>query len=105
MAHGDVAAMNAIAGLYAQGEGVRRDPAMAATWYRRSAERGDPIGQLNLGDMYSQGAGVPRDRVAAYIWLSRAAAQGNAWAANRKKEIAATMTAAEIAAAQRASPD
>lgn len=105
VAHGDVAAMNAIAGLYAQGEGVRRDPAMAATWYRRSAERGDPIGQLNLGDMYSQGAGVPRDRVAAYIWLSRAAAQGNAWAANRKKEIAATMTAAEIAAAQRASPD
>ena len=92
--------MNAIAGLYDQGEGARRDSATAATWYRRSAERGDSVGQLNLGDMYSWGAGVPRDRVEACFWLSLVAAQGNAWSANRKKEIAATMTAVEIAAAQ-----
>jgi hypothetical protein len=99
-ATGNVAAMNAIAGLYAQGEGVRRDPSVAAAWYRRSAERGNPIGQLNLGDMHGRGAGVPRDRGEAYFWLSLAAAQGNAWSAERKKEIARTMTAAEIAAAQ-----
>ncbi len=99
-ASGEASAMNAIAGLYDQGEGVRREPALAAAWYRRSAERGDPVGQLNLGDMYGRGVGVPRDRVEAYIWLSLAAARGNTWSANRKKEIAATMTAVEIAAAQ-----
>ena len=99
-AGGDTAAMNAIAGLYAQGEGVGRDPAMAATWYRRTAERGDSVGQLNLGDMYGRGAGLPLDRVRAYFWLSLAASQGNAWSANRKMEIAGTMTAAEIAAAE-----
>jgi TPR repeat protein len=92
--------MNAIAGLYDQGEGVPRNPAMAATWYRRSAERGDSVGQLNLGDMYSRGAGLPLDRVRAYFWLSLAAAQGNAWSADKKLELARTMTAAEIAAAQ-----
>ena len=96
-ARGDVASMNAIAGLYDQGEGARRD---SATWYRRSVERGNSVGQLNLGDMYSRGAGVPRDRVEACFWLSLATAQGNAWSANRKKEIAATMMAVEIAAAQ-----
>lgn len=99
-AKGNVPSMNAIAGLYAQGEGVRQDPSVAVTWYRRSAERGDSVGQLNLGDMYSRGTGVPHDRVEAYFWLGLAAARGSAWSANRKKEIARTMTANEIAAAQ-----
>lgn len=103
-ARGDVASMNAIAGLYDQGEGARRDSATAATWYRRSAERGDSVGQLNLGDMYSRGAGVPRERVEACFWLSLAAAQGNAWSANRKKEIAAAQSRYEALKRQPPSP-
>ena len=43
--------MNAIAGLYDQGEGARRDSAIAASWYRRSEERGDFVGQLNFGEI------------------------------------------------------
>ena len=99
-AKGDAEAMNAIAGLYDQGEGVRRDPALAATWYRRSAERRNSVGQLNLGDMYGRGLGLPLDGAEAYFWLGLAASQGNAWSADREKEIARTMTAAEIAAAE-----
>ena len=45
-AGGETAAMNAIAGLYDQGNGVRRNPTMAAKWYRRSAERGNAVGSL-----------------------------------------------------------
>ncbi|MDP6774734.1 MAG: hypothetical protein QGI63_10715 [Rhodospirillales bacterium] len=99
-AAGSIAAMNAIASLHAEGEGVRPDRALAAAWYRRAAERGDAVAQLNLGDMYSRGLGIRRDPVEAYLWLGLAAAQGSAWAAQRQNEIAATMTAADIGRAR-----
>ena len=97
---GDPRAMGAIANLYLQGEGVRPDAATAASWYRRAADRGDAAAQLNLGDMFSRGIGVPRDRMEAYVWLSLAAAQGNAWAGGRLRDVAASMTAAQIAEAR-----
>jgi len=42
------------------------------------------------------------DRIAAHKWFNLAAARGNTKAAERRREIAAEMSAAEIAAAQRA---
>lgn len=41
------------------------------------------------------------DRVAAHMWFNLAAARGNRDAAQRRQEIAAEMTAIEIAEAQR----
>lgn len=99
-AAGSADAMNAIANLYAEGEGVRPDGALAAAWYRRAAERGDAIAQLNLGDMYSRGHGIRRDLVEGYLWLGLAAAQGSAWAAERQNKFAAEMTAADIRRAE-----
>ncbi len=42
------------------------------------------------------------DRIAAHKWFNLAAARGNRKAAEHRREIAAEMSAAEIAAAQRA---
>jgi TPR repeat protein len=97
---GDPEAQVALAGLYLGGLGLRADLAQAVHWYRRAAEQGEAVAQLNLGDLYSRGEGVPRDPVQAYLWLSLAAAQGRLWPDLRRKEIAAIMTAAELAEAE-----
>jgi TPR repeat protein len=98
---GDGDAQVALAGLYRSGLGVPADLGEAALWYLRAAERGEPVAQLNLGDLYARGAGVPRDLVQAYLWLSLAAAQGRRWAERRRRGIAAAMTAAQLAEAER----
>ena len=98
---GDAEAQVALAGLYRGGLGIPADLAAAARWYRRAAGQGEAVAQLNLGDLYSRGAGVPRDLVQAHLWLSLAAAQGRRWAERRQHEIAAAMTAAELAEAKR----
>ena len=94
--HGDVDAQVALAGLYEAGLGVRRDDRRAAHWYRTAAERGHVIARLNIGDFYSRGRGVDLDRVKAWYWLDLAAAAGSAWARNRRDEVAALMTDAQI---------
>ncbi len=96
---GDGEAEAALAGLYVQGLGVKRDAAMAARWYRRAAERGHGVAQMNLGDMLARGLGVKRDPVRAYVWLELAARQGKVWAARRRDQLAGTMTAGERALA------
>ncbi len=100
-AAGQADAMTAIAGLYAGGTGVARDPGLALTWYRRGARLGDATSQLNLGDMIARGQGQDRDPVEASMWLGLAAGQGNRWAAERKRGLARTMTPAEVAEAER----
>ena len=57
---------------------------------------------FRLGLMYSTGESVPTDMVAAHKWFNIAALRGNDEAARLRCEIAAEMSAAEIAAAQRA---
>lgn len=52
------------------------------------------LGMKASGEMF--------DRVAAHKWFNLAAARGNAKAADHRREIAAEMSPAEIAAAQRA---
>jgi hypothetical protein len=47
-------------------------------------------------------AGTPAERVEAHKWFNIAAARGNSDAVRLRREIAAEMSNAEIAAAQRA---
>ena len=56
---------------------------------------------LDLGIMYSVGRSVPVDRVEAHKWLNIAAARGCREAVPLRAELAAEMTPAEIAAAQK----
>jgi uncharacterized protein len=60
---------------------------------------------FDLGIKYSSGRNVPIDYVAAHKWFNLAAMNGNQNAARLRREIAAEMTEAEIAAAQRAARD
>ncbi len=60
---------------------------------------------FRLGMMYSTGVDVPADYVSAHKWFNLAALRGCADAARLRREIAAQMSEAEIAAAQRAARD
>ena len=60
---------------------------------------------FELGIKYSSGRNVPVDYVAAHKWFNLAAMKGHQDAVRLRREIAAEMTDAEIAAAQRAARD
>ncbi len=73
---GNTTAMNNLANMYDQGQGVEQDLATAAQWLTRAAEAGDSIAQLNLGLAYEKGRGVAHDNRIAADWFRRAAEQG-----------------------------
>jgi hypothetical protein len=58
-----------------------------------------------LGIRYAVGNNVPADLVAAHKWFNIAALKGSRDAIRLRQEIAANMSPAEIAAAQRAARD
>ena len=94
-------AMTRLGMIYHNALGVDRDPATAATWWAKAAARGDADGQAMLGAAHLLGAGVPRDGVAALAWLLRASAGGSALAASFLNNARSTLTADEIAEAER----
>jgi TPR repeat protein len=49
----------ALGELFEAGQGVPRDEAQAANWYRRAAEQGYANAQYNLAALYAVGKGVP----------------------------------------------
>lgn len=50
----------------------------AAAWYRKDAELGVIVAQVNLAIMYLDGLGVAQDFQQAAKWFQKAAEQGNA---------------------------
>ncbi len=60
---------------------------------------------FELGMMCATGRSAPADLVSAHKWFNIAAMRGNADAARLRRELAADMSEAEIAAAQRAARD
>jgi len=60
--------------MYRNGTGVSKDPAQAASWYRKAAEQGFDLAQRALGEMYEQGEGVPKDLYQAMHWYWHATA-------------------------------
>ena len=105
---GDVDSQNRLAGLYLAGDGVQQDYAEAARWYRKAADQGDTDAQNELGSLYGNGHGVEKDYVEAYRWFELTATRnpGNDFetrenAARNRDMLAARMTPAEIAEAQK----
>ena len=82
-------------------QGVAQDYAEAVKWWRKAAEQGYVLAQLNLGTSYAEGQGVAQDYVSAHMWFNLAAAQG--WITGRKRRdaIQKNMPPDQIAAAQR----
>jgi len=94
--------------MYANGQGLPKDPAAAAGWYRRAAEQDSPLAQIRLGLMYRAGAGVPQDDVQAHLWAGLAARQqGHVQkiAQALQQALEAGMTPARIAEAKRLAED
>ena len=59
--------------LYAKGEGVTQDYAIAAKWFRAAANQGSARAQYDLGVLYERGRGVPVDLTEAAKWYLKAA--------------------------------
>ncbi len=79
IAQGDVEAEVALGNLYESGQSVLPlDPAQAAEWYRRAADKGHAGAQMNLAMMYVDGQGVPRNISQAIAWFEKAADRGDA---------------------------
>jgi TPR repeat protein len=74
---GDALAQFDVGYAYQTGEGVPKDPATAAQWYRRSAENGNVGAQFMLGFMYRTGEGVDVDYSEALKWYRKAAKAGD----------------------------
>jgi TPR repeat protein len=78
---GDSEAAFALATLYLNGDGVTRNTAMAAGWFRRAADAGHADAAYNLGNAYRLGLGTPKDINRALDWYTRAADDGSMVAA------------------------
>lgn len=74
---GSTTAMNNLANMYDQGQGVERDPRKAVSWLRKAAGLGDRVAQLNLGLAYEDGRGVKQDNREAARWFRKSAVQGD----------------------------
>ena len=90
---------------YERGEGVPQDGKLAAKWYARSAEQGYTIGQSNYAIFLAAGKLVQQDYVEAHKWANLAAAratpENQKIFAESRDRIAAEMTPAQIAEAQK----
>ena len=84
---GNAQAQAQLAAMYANGDGVPEDNAVAFKWFRKAAEQGLPDAQNVLGLMYAAGKGTPRDDIAALVWFNLAARTGNE-DAKKNREIA-----------------
>jgi TPR repeat protein len=105
-AQGYALAQNSLGGMYYNGQGVPQDHAETLKWFHLAAAQGEANAQHNLGNMYVEGLGVPQDYVEAHKWFYLAAAtytekQERDEAAKRRDIVAARMTPAQIAEAQK----
>ncbi len=103
---GDARAQFRLGFMYAKGQGVSQDYAEAIKWYQKAAEQGDAAAQNNLGFTYSRGQGIPQDYTLAHMWYNLAASHwppgsDRDMAVKNRDIVAAKMTPAQIAEAQR----
>jgi TPR repeat protein len=73
---GNPGAMTYLAIMYATGQGVTRDDAVARQWFESAAAAGIAVAMRNLGVMHRDGLGGPPDLQQAHQWFEKAAAGG-----------------------------
>ncbi len=73
--------------MYLNGDGIPKNEAEAAKWYRKAAEHGDATAQHILGIMYEDGIGVSKDDKMAIKWYDAAVKQGNESARARLQDL------------------
>jgi len=100
---GDAVAQYNLAVMYGIGRGVAEDEWAARVLFRNSAEQGYAPAQYNLAVSYERGLGGPVDFIAAYAWYDLATKRGYDDGVNGRDKIAARLTAAELAKAEKMS--
>jgi TPR repeat protein len=90
-----------LAVMHANGWGVPQSDEEAFNWYSLAAEQGVTPAQINVGRMYAGGFGVAQDKVQGHSWFSIAAELGDDDATLNRDNLAALMSAEEIAEADR----
>lgn len=88
-----------IAVMHANGWGVPQSDAEAFKFYSLAAEQGVIEAQNAVAKMYFGGFGAEKDYVQAHKWFSIAAEMGDLNAAPKRDDLAARMSADEIAEA------
>src|SRR5579863_10184237 len=75
-ARGNALAMMNLGEWYANGQGVSRNSAESAAWYRKAADTGNAFAMEKLADHYVTGDGVPQDGSVAASLYQKSADQG-----------------------------
>ena len=96
---GNPRAMHNLAVLVADGDG-KPDYTSAVIWFRKAAEYGIHDSQYNLAILLARGLGTPQSLVQSYQWFAIAAQQNDTDAATKRDEVAAKMTASDLAVAK-----
>ena len=94
-------AQYALGTIHLAGRGVRQNFQTAFKWFEMAAQHNHAESQYQIGLMYRSGGGVAIDKTRAYVWFNLAAAQGHARAAIERDRLLPTMTAEQVAVAQR----
>jgi TPR repeat protein len=97
---GDARAQFNLGVIYFNGQGIPHDPVKAVDWYRAAADQGYGPAQANLSFMYETGQGLLQNYVEAYKWATLAGTHGADAAGGALEQLAAKMTAEQIAEAK-----
>ncbi|HZB62432.1 MAG TPA: hypothetical protein VE423_07180, partial [Microvirga sp.] len=97
---GNIRAMHNLATLLASGVHGKPDYAAAFRWYGEAAEAGLQDSQFNMGVLLARGIGARQDFAKAFGWFALAAAEGDADAARKRDQVAARLSAADLATAK-----
>jgi len=100
---GEAQAQFSLAMAYLNGRGVLQNFQTAYQWFDKAARQNHAESQYRLGVMYRNGLAVGIDKTKAYVWFNLAAAQGHTRAAEERDRLLPTLTAEQIALAQRES--
>jgi len=75
---GSASAAYQIGLIYVEGNGsFARNPIAAASWFKKSADKGYAPAQTALGALYDEGLGVTKNQEEAKKWFQKAADQGD----------------------------
>jgi TPR repeat protein len=77
------AQMNRLGVQYEKGEGISKNLAAAAEYYRQAADRSYPPAQYNLARLYKNGEGVTQNSKMAFSLFFKAASTGHASSQNQ----------------------
>jgi len=98
---GHVAAQYNVGTAYSDGKGVPKNYTEARKWLTKAAEQGLAQASYSLGVINELGLGANADPIEAYAWYKLASRGGESDAEKRLGEVAATLSPAQIAEANK----